>query len=50
MAKERDKRPNYPRLKIRNGIDDLCFGDIQDLHLPSCFVLGEKLRDVTVLR
>jgi hypothetical protein len=48
MARERDMHPNYQILK---GIDenDGLFERIISC-LPSCFVLGEKLRDVTVLR
>lgn len=51
MAKERDKNPNYPILKIINV--DIFISRKRNKNLiclPSCFELGEKLRDVTVLR
>jgi hypothetical protein len=48
MAKERDMNPNYPILNMTNHEDGHFERTI--IYLPSCFVLGEKLRDVTVLR
>jgi len=49
MAKERDMHPNYPILQMKNH-KNAFFLERRIICLPSCFVLGEKLRDVTVLR
>jgi hypothetical protein len=50
MAKEKDMNPNYLILKMTNHL--ISIGPLQKIicNIPSCFELGEKLRDVIVLR
>lgn len=48
MAKERDTNPNYPKLNDQKPIRKRKIKSM--MILPSCFALGAKLRDVTVLR